>query len=85
MARNGFDTSQPLKWGFFFMDSAVEPLRRVLKELDSHNYRLERLEPADDGTWVLAVSKCEVLAVDKLHLRNQSFNLVGGVLWSRSL
>lgn len=75
MERNGFDTSQPLKWGFFFMDPAVDPLQCVQKELEGHDYRLERLERTDDGKlWVLAVSKCEVLAVDKLHRRNQAFN-----------
>lgn len=74
MSRDGLDTSQPLKWGFFFMDPDVEPLRCVLKELEGHDYQLERLESTDDGIWVLAVSKCEVLAADKLHRRNQSFN-----------
>lgn len=75
MDRDGLDTTQPLKWGFFFMDPAEEPLRCVLQELEGHNYQLERLELADDGkTWVLAVSKCEVLAADKLHRRNQAFN-----------
>ena len=52
----------------------MEPLSCVLKELEGHNYQLERLEPTDDGTWVLAVSKCETLAADKLHRRNQAFN-----------
>jgi hypothetical protein len=70
MERDGFDTSQPLKWGFFFTDPAAEPLRCVLQELEGHNYLLERLELADDGTtWVLAVNKCEVLTADKLHCK----------------
>jgi Regulator of ribonuclease activity B len=56
------------------MDPAIEPLHRVLQELEGYNYNLERLEESDDGTWVLAVSKCEALAADKLHRRNQSFN-----------
>ena len=56
------------------MDSDPEPLRRIVKELDGHNYLVERLEQADNGTWVLAVSKCEILAVDKLHRRNLAFN-----------
>jgi regulator of ribonuclease activity B len=74
MNRDGLNTGQPLKWGFFFMDSAVEPLRCVLQELEGHDYQLERLEAAEDGTWVLAVSKCEVLNAEKLHRRNEAFN-----------
>jgi Regulator of ribonuclease activity B len=74
MTRDGLDLSQPLKWGFFFMNAHPEPLRCVVQELQSHKYEVERLEPADDGTWVLAVSKVEVLPIDKLHRRNQGFN-----------
>ena len=32
------------------------------------------LHGADDGAWVLQVSKTEVLAADKLHRRNLAFN-----------
>ena len=74
MNGDGLDTNQPLKWGFFFMDPAPEPLRCVFKELEGFDYNLERLEQCDDGTWVLEVSKCEVLSAEKLHRRNQAFN-----------
>jgi hypothetical protein len=73
MTANGWDTAAPLKWGFFFMHSSKEPLLSVFGELKNHAYVLESLHQAEDGTWVLQVSKTEILAADKLHRRNISF------------
>jgi hypothetical protein len=74
MGSDGLDTSKPLKWGFFFIDKAKENLLKVAHELSAHNHEMESLHEADDKSWVLQVSKSEVLDPEKLHKRNISFN-----------
>ncbi|MBN1644080.1 MAG: ribonuclease E inhibitor RraB [Dehalococcoidales bacterium] len=73
MKEDGWDTSTPLKWGFFFMNSELEPLKRALNELKDYNYKLESIHETDDHTWVMQVSKTEILTPEKLHARNISF------------
>ena len=72
--RNGWDTSTPKKWGFFFINSSPEPLEKLFQKLEEYNYKWESLHQAADGTWVLQVSKTEILTPEKLHQRNLSFN-----------
>jgi len=74
MKSNGWDTTLPLKWGFFFVHPNEAPLHSVYEELKDHDYRLESLHHADDGQWVLQVSKTEILTAEKLHRRNMAFN-----------
>ena len=74
MRVDGVDLTQPLEWGFFFVDQASEPLRRVFAELESAGYVLEELARSDDGMWTLHVSKREVLEPERLHRRNLAFN-----------
>jgi hypothetical protein len=74
MTSDGWDTTKPLKWGFVFMHNEPEALRSVVKELDGHTYAIDRFEENEDGLWVLAVSKNEVLTPEKLHRRNLAFN-----------
>ena len=74
MQKNGWDTTSPKKWGFFFMNSSPEPLKKLFKELEEYEYKCESLHQASDGTWVLQASKTETLTTEKLHRRNLSFN-----------
>jgi hypothetical protein len=75
LAAEGADLSQPLRWSFYFADATEEALLRVFAELEEYGYTLEALRPREDGTgWLLHVAKTEILAADKLHRRNVSFN-----------
>ena len=72
---DGVRIDQPLRWGFVFSDAERLPLERIFAELEGYEYHLESLRALEDGTgWVLHVTKTEVLAPDKLHRRNVSFN-----------
>ncbi|MBH8557702.1 ribonuclease E inhibitor RraB [Hymenobacter negativus] len=74
MAANGWDTKAALKWGFFFIDKDKDKLHDVFAELEGHSYSIEELHQADDGNWVLQVSKFDTLTPEKLHRRNIAFN-----------
>jgi hypothetical protein len=74
MKADGWDTSIPLKWGFFFMNSTLEPLKHVFGVLQEHHYKLESLHQADETTFVMQVSKTEMLTAEKLHAVNADFN-----------
>lgn len=74
MLADGFNISDPLKWGFFFFDNDSNKLRRVFEELKDKNYIQEDLNEMDDGKWRLYVSKVDILTPEKLHKRNIAFN-----------
>jgi hypothetical protein len=75
MRAGGIDLSAPLRWGFYFVDPKPEPLERVFAELEEYGYEIEALAQLENDTgWMLHVCKTEVLAPDKLHRRNVSFN-----------
>lgn len=48
MLENGLDLSQPLRWGFYFVDADRRPLERVLAQLTEHGYELQDVLP-DEG------------------------------------
>lgn len=74
MKKDGFDITQPLKWGFFFFDNDRNKLLNVFEELKDHNYVQESLEETEDNLWRLYVTKTEILTMDKLHRRNVAFS-----------
>ncbi|MBF9143371.1 ribonuclease E inhibitor RraB [Hymenobacter properus] len=74
MEANGWDTASTLKWGFFFSDKDKGKLLDVFSELEEHSYKNEGMHQADDGDWVLQVSKLDILTPEKLHKRNVAFN-----------
>ena len=75
LTADGVDLSQPLRWSFYFADATEEALLRVFAELEDYDYKLADLRQLEDGSgWLLHVTKTEVLAADKLHRRNVSFN-----------
>ena len=74
MKREGWDTMQPLPWGFFFYSKTEDNLKSIYSELIDHDYNVEEIRQNDDKEWVLHMSKAEVLAADKLHRRNIAFN-----------
>ena len=74
MQGDGWDTSKPLKWGFFFFGSIKDNLKGIFSELSDSDYSVESVHQTDDKQWVLQVSKVEALASDKLHRRNIAFN-----------
>jgi hypothetical protein len=74
MREDGVDLTASLVWGFFFMNGSRPPLERVCEELAGHGYVVEELTERDDDTWVLHVTKTEVLELEKLHRRNVAFN-----------
>jgi hypothetical protein len=74
MQEDGRDISQALKWEYFFVSQEEERLKQIYKELKDHKYLLESIHQTDDKRWVLQASKTEILAPEKLHKRNISFN-----------
>jgi Regulator of ribonuclease activity B len=75
MEKDGFDTKQQLRWGFFFIDSDEIKLRNLYKELIESGYALTSLEKTDNPhLWALYVNKIDVLSPEKLHKRNIAFN-----------
>lgn len=74
MTADGWDTNSTLKWGFFFIDKDKDKLLDVFAELEEHSYHIEELHQADDGDWVLHVSKTDILTPEKLLRRNIAFN-----------
>lgn len=79
MQENGWDITQPLKWGFFFVSREEKNLKQIYEELKNHGYILESIHQFDDSIWVLQTSKTEVLVPEKLHRRNISFNELASV------
>ncbi|MEI9807982.1 MAG: ribonuclease E inhibitor RraB [Bacteroidota bacterium] len=75
MQADGWDTNSPLKWGFYFVDSDKEKLKRLFLELKEKNYILEKIYMVDhsDSEWTLRASK-NTLTPEKLHKRNIAFN-----------
>jgi len=63
-----------IKMGFFFMNSDMESLKQVYTVLKDYHYNLESVHQADETTFVMQVSKTEILTPLKLHARNESFN-----------
>jgi hypothetical protein len=41
MNRDGFDTNNPLKWGFYFVDRDKQKLQKAFEELKEEGYTLE--------------------------------------------
>jgi hypothetical protein len=74
MEAEGWDTTSPLKWGFFFYSDTKQNLKDIYLELADHEYQIEDLRKNSDGEWILHVSKIEALASQKLHRRNIAFN-----------
>jgi hypothetical protein len=74
MADDGFDTTKPLKWGFYFFDQHKSKLVQIYNELRDNNYVQEGIEQMDDKSWRLFVTKIEVLNAEMLHKRNNAFN-----------
>jgi Regulator of ribonuclease activity B len=74
MHGDGWDTSSPLKWGYFFFHSSRDPLLELRKALEDVDYHFEELHETDDSEWVLQMSKAEVHTPESLHKRNLKFN-----------
>ena len=74
MEKDGFDTKNELKWGYYFFDKNKKNLETVFDELKDHNYNFENIIEMEDKNWRLFVSKVEVLGYEKLHKRNIAFN-----------
>jgi len=74
MQENGWNISQELTWGFFFVSQEEGRLKQIYKELKDRKYLLESIHKDDDEKWVLRASKKEILVPEKLHRRNISFN-----------
>ena len=74
MEMEGWDTTQSLKWGFFFFGKNEDYLKGIYSELADHNYKIEELFKNEDGEWVLQVSKIEAMPSDKLFRRCIAFN-----------
>ena len=74
MKNEGWDTSRPLKYGFYFIDPTEQKLHAVFEELKDHNYTLEKIYVSDDDDkWTLHVSKIDLLTPEKLDKRNIAF------------
>lgn len=74
MRQDGFNTNQPLKWGFFFFDADKKKLLNVYDELKEKKYELVNIDEMDNRIWRLFVTKVDTLTPEKLHKRNIAFN-----------
>lgn len=76
MAKNGWDTNSPMKWGFFFCDKEKDKLYGIFAELEKNGYTLEDIYQAEDsdGYWTMNTTKIDTLTAEKLHRRNLAFN-----------
>ena len=74
MNDSGFNTSAPLKWGFYFVDTDKGKLQSVFNELKDNNYFLDDIYLSDENNWTLHASKIDTLTPEKLHKRNNAFN-----------
>ena len=74
MHGDGLDTSTPLQWGYFFVNSAPALLEELAVQFEEFGYRKESLHQSDDGAWVLQLSKVETHTAESLHARNEKFN-----------
>jgi len=74
MAQNGFDTSKPLKWGFYFLSKDQNKLLEVYAQLEEKAYQQEEIRYTEDGMWQLFATKVDILTELKLHKRNMAFN-----------
>lgn len=60
MELQGVDTKQPLLYGYFFYDQDQSKLAELKDELLKDNYKLVRLEKAEDQEFILHVEKVEI-------------------------
>lgn len=81
MTAEGFDTTKPLNWGYFFTDDNKEGLEKVGKHLEKQGYTnssydsLDLEEDGEEGTvWQLYITRIETLTIDQLIARNEEFN-----------
>ena len=81
MTKQGrLDPSKPLLWGYFFTDSAKEPLERAAQLLKKKGYRIvdvylsDKKHAGEADLWWLHVEKIEVHTADTLDVRNQELN-----------
>jgi Regulator of ribonuclease activity B len=79
IAKNSpWDTSKPLRWGYFFTDESDAKLRSAGQILQREGYRLvdvyqsEKEAPSELDLWWLHVEKVEMHTPDTLHARNLS-------------
>lgn len=76
MAKNDWDTSKEMKWGYFFIDIYDDNLKEVYEYLKESHYILESLEDIDkqEHIWRLNLSKIEVHTPESLNNRNEAMN-----------
>lgn len=74
MENDGLDTSQPLKWGYFFFNKAKDNLIEAFKEIEEREYTLENIFQNEDNDWVMEISKIEVHDPESLNNRNEAMN-----------
>lgn len=70
----GWDTSLPLKWGFFFFHKHHNMLVDLRVALEGEGYHFEELHKTKNSLWVLQMSKDEIHTPESLHARNLQFN-----------
>jgi hypothetical protein len=74
MESNGWNTSEPLKWGFFFFSQHKSSLSQIFSELAEYDYQIENIHQNDGVSWVMQVSKVETLLPEKLFKSCVAFN-----------
>ncbi|MDC8005341.1 ribonuclease E inhibitor RraB [Aureisphaera galaxeae] len=76
---NEFDTSTELMWGYFFLDSNLNRLKRFGDEMKGKGYRFvdifkaEMESQEDPKEYYLHVERIEYHNTETLHERNQMF------------
>lgn len=76
MREQKIDTSQPLRYGYFFFHGSRPPLEELARWLVDNEYEFEDLSDRDSGDWVLWVAKTETHSIESLQLRNEEMNRI---------
>lgn len=74
MMCEGWNTSSPLKWGYFFFDKRKKKLKSAYDEIKNSGYTLESIFKSDDGYWIMQITKTEIHSPESLNARNEAMN-----------
>lgn len=74
MQQDGFNTNNPLRWGFYFYGTDKNKLQKMYDGIKDQGYDLKSIDAVNKKEWKLHLEKEETLSPEGLHNRNNSFN-----------
>ena len=70
--KTNWNVDGPMLWGYFFMDTDADKLKKAANHLVNEGYRLVDIHPADDGeVKVLHMERIETHSAQTLFERNK--------------